>query len=234
MSKKTNTVVGIAPARGGSQRLPNKNILQIKGKPLICYTIDAAKPAVDKLIVASDSDDILTAALNHDPEVTLVRLPESTATNKSKVLESICWVYDNHDLNHFDIIGMFLPTCPLRETEDIKNGLSMMDREFDGVISTTDYQFPPELGLVLDGDGYMHCFDKSLPWLFNLERSQDYKDVIRPNGAMYLKWTDKFERDRNFYKGMVKSYHMPRSKSIDIDKPEDVKLMEIQIELNKG
>lgn len=121
--------VGIIPARGGSQRLKNKNMIRINGKPLIFYTIDAVKHAVDEIFVATDSQEIMDLVHDYDPEVRLLGLLSKTTTNTSTVLDSMCHLLDNEVFEPSDIVGMFLPTCPLRTKQDVKDCLSLLDEE---------------------------------------------------------------------------------------------------------
>ena len=101
------------------------------------------------------------------------------------------------------------------------------DPSLDGVISTTDYGFPPTLGLVVDPDGMVHCSDQSLPFITGNTRSQDHPSVIRPNGAIYLRRMESFIRDRNFFKGRVANYHMSVEDSVDIDTLLDFQIAEL-------
>lgn len=218
--------IAIVPARGGSKRLKDKNIRSLAGKPLIHHTLEAVAPSFNRIIVATDSERIMEAARQHYCEPELVKLPADTTSDKSTVLDSVCWMLDKGYLIA-DFIAMFLPTCPLRDQDDVKEGVRLLVDDIDGIISTTDYEFPPTLGLVKDQDGLLHCFDHSLPWLTGNTRSQDHSSVIRPNGALYMKWMSKFKKDRNFYKGRIRGYHMPRSRSADIDTVEDLRTLEL-------
>lgn len=220
--------IAIVPARGGSKRLKDKNIQKLNDKPLIYHTLETLSGCFesDNIIVASDSDKILTLADDHFSRPQTIQLPASTTTDQSTVLDSICWLLDYGTFDSADWIGMFLPTCPLRSKADVFGGMGAFTDDVDGIISTTDYEFPPTLGLVKDQDGLLHCVDPSLPWLTGNTRSQDHTSVIRPNGALYLKRLQAFRRDRNFYKGRIKSYHMPRSRSADIDSLEDLIALE--------
>lgn len=222
--------IAIVPARGGSSRLRDKNITTLAGKPLIHHTLDALSGQFEKIVVASDSEKILDLVSDHHCSPTTYKLPSYTTTDKSTVLESIVHlVCDDNIADEYDMIGMFLPTCPLRTGNDVSNALDMLTTEYDGVISITDYEFPPELGLAIDPDGLIHCSDASLPWLTGDTRSQDHIAIKRPNGAIYLRYLDSFRNDKNFYKGKVKSYFMPRNRSIDIDTIEDIHRAETEL-----
>jgi|19_taG_2_1085344.scaffolds.fasta_scaffold00041_36 N-acylneuraminate cytidylyltransferase/CMP-N,N'-diacetyllegionaminic acid synthase len=219
--------VAFVPARGGSKRLRNKNIITLLGRPLIHHTLDTLAPIFDKIVIATDDDKITKIAEKHSCNPEIFMLPASTVTDKSTVLDSLTHaIIDRGMAAEYDYVGQFLPTCPLRSTEDIECAIAMLDKNIDGVISITDYDFPPTLGLCLDPDGLLHCSDHSLPWLTGNTRSQDHSGIYRPNGAVYLRWTDSFKKSPNFYKGRVRAYSMPKTRSLDIDTIEDVQLVE--------
>lgn len=223
------TLSAIVPARGGSRRFPGKNLHPFLGKPLIYHAIDSVVGVATRVVVMSDSDDIIEAASAYgNSDVYGVQLPSWVTTDTSTVLEAVThMVCERHFCGDTDVLGVFLPTAPLRTSGDVSNALHMMEDSIDGVVSTTDYEFPPRLGLVVDGDGSLKCFDPSKPFLTGNTRSQAHRDVIRPNGAIYLRWTDRFKKDKNFFAGNVHSYHMPRERSPDIDTQMDLKIAEM-------
>ena len=233
----------IIPARGGSKRLPNKNVTMLNDKPLVCHTIDAAAISgiFDDIIFSSDSDiilevvseylDIRTKTMN-EPNIILNKRPEWLATDTSKVIDTVEYYFENYNNNYHDYeqVWLLLPTCPLRTFNDMRNANLLMNEDVDGVISITEMEFPPTLGLNKTNDDIISAYDKSDPWVNGNSRSQDHPTVYRPNGALYAAWWDSFDKNRNFYKGKVKGYFMPRSKSIDIDTRFDFELAKHMIE----
>lgn len=222
-------LLAIVPARGGSKRLPGKNTKSFLGKPLVQHTLDAVTKVAYRVILTSDDPEVLKLAKEYDNVIQHAR-PDDLASDTSTVLETVVKLIceDGHTC-HCHAVGLFLPTAPLRTEKDVIAAWNMLqgNKEADGIISTTDYEFPPTLGLVLDSDGYLHCSDKSLPFITGNTRSQDHSGVIRPNGAIYIKWLSSFKRDMNFFKGRVINYHMPRERSADIDTALDLRIAEI-------
>ena len=96
----------------------------------------------------------------------------------------------------------------------------------DGIISVTDMEFPPSLGILMNDQGYIRDYHSSKPWQTGNTRSQDHPNVLRPNGAIYGMWTKKLIKTKSFYKGVILGYHMPRERSIDIDNKFDFDLAE--------
>ncbi len=195
-----------------------------RGKPLIEYTLDVVVESFESVIFTTDSQEILRKAdskyssfLNYTSE----EEPAELATDTSKVIEVVSYLFDKHS-SLYDQIWLCLPTCPLRTKEDVWKAQELLTDDVDGVLSITDYGFPPTLGLLKDGDDIINDWHESQPWQNGNTRSQDHPKVYRPNGAVYGMWCKKFDEARNFYKGKIRSYYMSRHKSVDIDEPIDL------------
>lgn len=222
-------LLGIVPARGGSKRFPGKNIATLAGKPLIHHTLEAVSTVATTTLISSDSKEILNIG-SQIQHVEKHERKRKLTSDKITVIHTVIDIIDNY--SDYDYVGLFLPTAPLRTEQDIFNALrKLQNSNADGIISTTDYDFPTSLGLVLDNDGHIHCSDDSLPFLNDNTRSQDHNRVIRPNGAIYIKRMKAFKEHKNFFKGNILNYHMPKEKSVDIDTPTDLAIAELLINL---
>ncbi len=215
--------LAIVPARGGSQRLPGKNLRPLNGKPLIGYTIEAAQRSgcFDKVLFSSDDDRLLEVAEGFGAEAE--KRPAHLAADTSKVLELICVLADRPELQRdFDIIALLLPTCPFRRPSDLRAGMELLTREVDSVVSVTDYEFPPQLGVRIEAESGLlkGLFDPS-PLVTGDTRSQDQERILRPNGGFYMAWWDRFLENRNYFRGRVRPYIMPREYSADVDTQDD-------------
>lgn len=217
--------LAIVPARGGSKRLSGKNTRLLCGKPLINHTVDVARTCFDQVIVSSDSAAILEL-ISPTASVTTNQRPPELATDESKVIDTVNYYFNQYELGVFDQIWLCLPTCPLRTTLDLASGISLLTDEFDGILSVTDYEFPPSLGLTII-NGLLTGADSRHPLASGNSRSQDQEKIFRPNGAFYGMWWDSFAKNRNFYRGKVKEYFMPRDRSVDIDTELDFLLAEL-------
>jgi len=207
----------IIPARGGSKRLPRKNIKLLNGKPLIFYTIDAvlSSKVFDKVVFTSDDDEILVKVTTNYSTDTLkiIKRPAELASDTSKVIDTVMYFLDEE----YDQTWLTLPTSPLKVAEDFTQAAQLLDENTDSVLSYTEMEFPPTLGLVVGQDNKLFDYDKSLPWQNGNSRSQDHPTVYRPNGALYGSWTSKLKLNKNYYLGETKGYFMSRRRSIDID-----------------
>ena len=207
----------IIPARGGSKRLPRKNIKLLCGKPLVFYTIDAVLKSkiFDKVIFTSDDDEILnTVSTNYTlPILETVKRPKKLASDTSKVIDTVVYFADVN----YDQTWLTLPTSPLKTSKDFISSSHLLENKVDSVISYTEMEFPPTLGLTAGYAGRLFDYDSTLPWQNGNSRSQDHPTVYRPNGAIYGSWTNRLLNNKNCYKGIVKGHFMPRNRSIDID-----------------
>lgn len=216
----------IIPARGGSKRLPGKNILPLNGKPLVFYTIDAVikSEIFDTIIFTSDDDSILEKVSSNYmvPNLIIQKRSSHLAGDKSKVIETVL-----HYLNEkYDQTWLTLPTSPLKTSDDFIRASLLLNDDADSVLSYTEMEFPPSLGLVVKADNILEDYDQSNPWQNGNTRSQDHPTIYRPNGALYGGWTHKLKENKNYYVGKTKGYFMPRNRSIDIDTKFDFDMAE--------
>jgi len=223
----------IIAARKGSKRLPGKNVKTLIDKPLIFYTIDHALGLFDKIIITSDCENILKLVRDKYKEyliqnktiIEFNKRPIELATDTSKVIETVSYYYDKN--KEYDQIWLLSPTCPLRGKKDIKEMQKKLDNNIDGIISITEFDFPPSLGLLNGDRGNLIPYHYSDPWRNGNSRSQDHPTVYKPNGSIYGMWSEKFNTFRNFYKGTIIGHYMSLNKSIDIDTEIDFKMAEL-------
>ena len=154
----------IIPARGGSKRLPRKNIKLLCGKPLVFYTIDAVLKSkiFDKVIFTSDDDEILnTVSTNYTlPILETIKRPKKLASDTSKVIDTVVYFADVN----YDQTWLTLPTSPLKTSKDFISSSHLLENKVDSVISYTEMEFPPTLGLTAGYAGRLFDYDSTLPW----------------------------------------------------------------------
>lgn len=220
----------IIPARGGSKRLPRKNVKLLNGKPLVFYTIDAVLKSnvFDKVIFTSDDDEINNIVkTNYSVDnLQVIKRPAELASDTSKVIDTVTYFIDEE----YDQTWLTLPTSPLKVSEDFIKAAELLDEKTTSVLSYTEMEFPPTLGLVVGQDSKLFDYDKAQPWQNGNSRSQDHPTVYRPNGALYGSWTSNLKELKNYYKGSTKGYFMPRKRSIDIDTQFEFDLAEFMLQ----
>jgi len=220
------TVLAIIPARGGSKRLPRKNILPLCHKPLLNYSIDAAKHSswVTDILVTSDDTEICHVASQQG--LIVVNRPESlaldTVSNEYVIAHAVHAFMNNHDMP--DYIVLLQPTSPLRDTVHLdaclKQYFSSKMRSTMSVCSVTHHP-----GKYLKIKNYMVEPYTSLEDVE--KRIQDLPVVYRQNGAIYALKTKDFLQTLTFYQPPCIPYVMPVEDSVDIDSKLDFDLCEL-------
>lgn len=220
----SKTFLGIIPARGGSKRLPNKNILNLAGKPLISWTIEASllSKYLDKIVVSSDSDKILEIASKYPIET--IKRPNELSTDTASTTEVAIHAIEHINKN-FDYVVLLQPTSPLRTYKHIDEAIELLvKKNADAVISVTETEYPPLWSNTLPADLSMKNFLKEE--IVN-KRSQDLPVYYRLNGAIYICNAKKLLNERSFFiKENIYAYIMDKLSSIDIDDKSDFILAE--------
>ena len=209
----------IIPARGGSKRLPGKNFKLLGDKSLI-YRAYLSALHFDHTIISTDCPDKIDFPVMADGVDFGFKHSDT-----SKAIECVRWYFDLYGQD-YDQIWLCLPTCPLRTRVDVQMAQALLTPDIDGVVSITDYEFPPTLGLQKECGDLIHDWLADKPYQNDNTRSQNHPKIYRPNGAVYGMWTKSFEKSRNFFKGKIRGYYMPRERSIDIDTELDLKIAE--------
>jgi CMP-N-acetylneuraminic acid synthetase len=212
----------VIPARGGSKRLPRKNVLPLGGKPLLLHTVDAALAAAPwAQVVVSTDDPEIKAIAQYRSGVTVEGRSADLATDTAKNEDVLGALLAHPAYQNIDAIGMLLPTCPLRTAAQTREAFESLETGIDSVVSFTCFEFPAQLAVTFDAQRIMAPLIAPSPLITGNFRTQDQAPTYRPNGAVYFSWTRSFRQSRSFYTGKVKGYIMPRINSVDIDVSED-------------
>ncbi len=221
-------VLAIIPARGGSKRLPGKNILPLKGKPLIAWSIDAGLKSqyIDRVMISTDCQEIADIATQYGAESPFLRpdnIAGDSASTDSVILHFLASVSETFKA---DIIVILQPTSPLRLSCDIDMALQkLIAKQADGVVSVCECEHSPFWSNTLPTDGNMNAFMKED---VKGKRSQDLPTCYRLNGAVYAFTTEYITKHQGIsYDGTVFSIEMPSNRSVDIDHALDFKLAEV-------
>ena len=221
-------ILAVIPARGGSKRLPNKNILDLAGKPLIVWTIEAALGSryIDKVVVSSDSDKILNISKSY--EVDTIKRPDELASDTATSYDAIKHTIDVID-NQFEFVILLQPTSPFRNNNHIDEAIELfIKKQADAVISVVEMSHSPLWSNTLPKDGSMVNFLKTE--ILNI-RSQDLEKYYSLNGAIYICKIDRLFKEKTFFlNSNIFSYKMAKKHSVDIDKEMDLKFAEFMIE----
>ncbi|MFY9101297.1 acylneuraminate cytidylyltransferase family protein [Aliarcobacter cryaerophilus] len=222
------TFLAIIPARGGSKRLPRKNILDLCGKPLISWSIEAALKSkyISKVVVSSDDEEILNISSNFGADI--IKRPYELANDTATTFDVVKHTIDNFE--NYDYIVLLQPTSPLRNEKHIDEAIELLEeKQADAIVSVCEMDHSPLWSNTLPKDGNMNNFlrDEVLN-----KRSQDLEKYYRVNGAVYICKTDKLLENKSFFlKDNIFGYIMDRKSSIDIDEEIDFLFAEKVIEL---
>ncbi len=223
---KNKTFLAIIPARGGSKRLPRKNILDLAGKPLIAWSIESGLKSkyIDKVVVSSDDVEILTVSKRYNAE-TIVR-PDKLASDTATTFDAIKHTVEN--VEQYDYIVLLQATSPLRDAKHIDEAIELLEsKNADAIVSVCEMDHSPLWSNTLDESLSMQGFLKDE--VLN-KRSQDLEKYFRLNGSIYICKTEKLLEEKSFFiKENIYGYKMDRKNSIDIDEEIDFKMAELYI-----
>ena len=219
--------IAIIPARSGSKGLPDKNIKMLNGKPLLAYSILAAKESgcFDEIFVSTDSEEYAEIAREWGASVPFLRSNENSGDQASSwdVVKEVLNKYSEMG-KEFETIALLQPTSPLRTAQDIVNGYRFMDeKEANVVIGVCEMDHSPLWSNTLPNDfsmsGFVRDEAKNTP-------RQNLPTYYRINGALYLVKKDGLDNLTNMYENHCYAYVMPKEHSVDIDTALDFAIAE--------
>lgn len=220
-------ILALIPARGGSKGIINKNIIDLSGKPLIAYTIEAANESefIDEVIVSTDSVEIADIAKSYGASVPFMR-PNELAGDLSKTIDVVIHAirFDDYK-DKFDSLILLQPTAPLRNGEDIDQAIKKYYSFGEkSLVSVSEVDDNPILIRTIEDD---KCYP-----LFNLNstcRRQDMQRYYRVNGAIYINSMKEIYPNTSFNDNRI-AFVMEKSHSVDIDEMKDLYIAKYYIE----
>lgn len=211
-------ILGIIPARGGSKGIPGKNIRLLNGKPLIYYTVEAARASelIDRLILTTDSPEIAEIGKSLGVDVPFLRPPE-LAQDDTPMLPVL-----EHAIQHVEsggwqpeIIVLLQPTAPLRRGEHIRLAVNMlMESKCDSVISVVEVprHYVPDFVLKIEEGKLKPFLDAPLA-----TRRQDARPAFSRDGTIYVFWRDMFFEKHTIYGDDCRPILIPDHESCNLD-----------------
>ena len=218
--------VAIIPARGGSKRLPRKNVLPIFGRPILSYPIKAALESklFESIIVSTEGEEIAKAARASGARV--IERPKELAEDRATVVEVCVHVlevleHENRYPNYFCCIyatALFISPSHLQESFR----LLRTEPEADFVMGVSEYNLYPVQALIKK-DGYL----KQMWPQYHDVQAQFHPQLVASNGTLYWAYVPAFQDVKSFYGRRLKGYFMPKIHSVDINTPEDLKIAQM-------
>ena len=225
--------IAIIPARGGSKRLPKKNIKIINGRPLIEWTINAAirSNMFDEVHVNTDCEKIAEIAISAGATVPFIRkkdLATDQSSTRDVILDHFKYIKLSHKITP-KTLCLLQPTSPLRDHDDIIASYEILEhKNANSIVSVCELEHQMEICNSLDSNKSMNKFiDQS-----DLNRPQENKKKYRINGAIYILDSTLKGDLNNLYNIKTFPYIMPNEKSIDIDTEFDFSLAEHFMNIN--
>lgn len=213
--------VAIIPARGGSKRIPYKNIKEFGGKPMIAWSIEAAlnSGCFDRVIVSSDDLEIVEVAKKWGAEVPFIR-PAELADDYTGTLpvisQAINWLRDNNQAP--DMVCCLYATAPFVQPDDLKRGLKVFEnQDLDYAFSVTSYAFPIQRAVRITSQKRVEMF---YPEHFST-RSQDLEEAFHDAGQFYWGKASAWCDERPIFSDRSAPIMLPRHRVQDIDTQED-------------
>ena len=223
MNSSNPRILAIIPARKGSKGLPGKNKKFIAGKPLISWTIEAAKKSkyITETWVSTDCPEI--AKIANQEGLCINRLRPSELSKDETIIGDVI-LYELSFFKEIDIICLLQPTSPLRDNEHIDEALSnFLVQKAPALVSVVKTKHSPMWCFELDKENHLIPL---FSWDRLNKRRQDLPKTVMLNGAIYLAHRNFFEKNKSFFSNNTTVYEMSYEDSIDIDDFNDFYIAE--------
>ncbi|MBD5548038.1 MAG: pseudaminic acid cytidylyltransferase [Lachnospiraceae bacterium] len=224
--------LAIITARGGSKRIPRKNIKNFCGKPILCYSIEAAKQSAvfDEIMVSTDDKEIAEIAKSAGASVPFFRSKETAGDYASTddVIMEVLKAYKETG-QEFDTFCCIYPTAPFLSGTRLKSAMELLDTA-DSVMPVVPFSYPPQRGLIITQNGWI---ERQFPE-YATARSQDLQKIYHDCGQFYACRTKAFLKAGTTDVENLLPLVLSELEVQDIDTPEDWELAEIKYNLLKN
>lgn len=217
----------IITARGGSKRIPKKNIKDFCGKPIIAYSIEAALKSklFDEVMVSTDSEEIADVARHYGAAVPFMRSEENSGdfATTADVLDEVLAQYKMQG-ETFDIMVCIYPAAPFVTEEKLRSAVDMLlQTDADSVLPVVQYSYPPKRSIVIRGGIASFEYPE-----YALTRSQDLEPIYHDCGQFYVFRVKSFEKYHALVMPKTIPYVLPEEQVQDIDNASDWKIAELK------
>lgn len=222
--------IAIIPARGGSKRIPRKNIKPFCGYPIIKYSIDAAIKAgcFDEVIVSTDDSEIAEVAESYGAKVPFMRseVNSNDFATTADVLKEVILEYKNRG-KYFEYLCCIYPTAPFVSSDKLREGIELLKQTgADSVLPVTRYSYPIQRSLKIENDRAVMLWPENY-----LRRSQDLMPTYHDSGQFYCMRSNSLLDQMKLFAEHTVPIILPESEVQDIDNEEDWKIAEIKYKM---
>lgn len=221
----------LIPARGGSKRIPRKNIKHFLGKPIIAYSIEAAIQSglFDEIMVSTDDEEIAEIAIHYGAKVPFLRSEKNSDDHSTTfdVIQEVVSKYESLDKT-FDFTCCLYACAPFVTTDKLTEAFELLQKNnFDSVLPIVPYGFPIQRALKKDAANSIEFFNSE----YSLQRSQDLETSFHDAGQFYWMNTETCLRKQAVLTNNSGSIVISEMEAQDIDTELDWKLAELKYEL---
>lgn len=221
--------LAIITARGGSKRIPRKNIKEFCGKPILCYSIEAAKKAgvFDEVMVSTEDEEIARVAKKAGASVPFFRSADTSGDYASTddVIMEVLKSYQKIG-QEFDAFCCIYPTAPFLSGERLRSAMELLEGA-DSIMPVVPFSYPPQRGLMINQEGFV---ERQFPE-YATARSQDLPKIYHDCGQFYACRTDAFLKAGTTDTKRLLPLILTEMEVQDIDTIEDWKMAEIKYKL---
>lgn len=225
--------IAIITARGGSKRIPRKNIREFCGKPILAYSIEAAVESklFDTVMVSTDDEEIAQIARSYGAEVPFYR-SESTAGDYATTNDVLLEVLEEYEKRgeHYELGCCIYPTAPFVTAAKLRDAMERLENSgADTLIPVVAFSYPPQRAMIVKEGRLVFEYPQYLD-----SRSQDLEPHYHDVGQFYLFYTQAFKQNRKLMTGDILPYAVSELEVQDIDNLTDWEIAEIKFRLMQG
>jgi N-acylneuraminate cytidylyltransferase len=222
--------LAIIPARGGSKRIPGKNIIDFMGRPIISYSIAAALGAncFDEVMVSTDNKKIARVANKYGASVPFMR-SKKNSSDKATLVDVCLEVLEQYKKQNkeFEFVCLILPASPLILPERIKEGFSKLKKSrADVLMPVIKFSYPIERAFKKEKGRLKMVFPKNM-----FKNSQQFSESYHDSGQFYWFRSPAFMRNKKLFSPNMLALEIPESEAQDIDNKEDLKIAELKYKI---
>ena len=223
--KQSKKAVAIITARGGSKRIPHKNIRDFCGRPILSYSIRAAleSGAFDEVMVSTDDDEIVRVARQWGAAVPFLRSQDTSGDYASTddVILEVIRDYEKQGI-HFERFCCLYPTAPFLTAQRLREAMALLDTA-ESVMPVVAFSYPPQRGLIVENGRVRRKYPQ-----YQNTRSQDLEKIYHDCGQFYACRTDAFLRDGTTDVADLVPIYLTDLEVQDIDTEEDWEIAELK------
>lgn len=222
--------LAVITARGGSKRIPRKNIREFNGRPIIAYSIEAAlnSGVFDEVMVSTEDKEIAEISRKYGADIPFLR-SDKTADDHATTTDVLIEVINEYKKKgyEFDVIACIYPTAPLISSQRLNESIDIINRsDADSVVPVVRFSFPPQRAVKIENGCLAYVQPEYVDY-----RSQDLDPFYHDAGQFYVFKTKSFMKNRRIIAGKVIPMELSEMEVQDIDNMMDWKLAELKYNL---